>query len=138
MLSDGVRDMDRSAEYFRYWDKADPAVEGSSFWHPLVYHCLDVAACGQVFLWHQPAWLENMAVLSGLDPGVLSQWLAFLLAIQDISKCTGRHTEDHFASSMDYEPCFLALSQLRQEQSGPRVETRQDTDCWRTCWMLPR
>jgi hypothetical protein len=30
--------------YFRYWGKADPKYEGQSKWHPLVYHCLDVAA----------------------------------------------------------------------------------------------
>ncbi|TCT22984.1 HD domain-containing protein [Thiobaca trueperi] len=78
--------MEYLADYFRYWGKADPAVETGVSWHPLVYHCLDVAACGQVLLRCQPAWLDKMAVLSGLDPVVLSPWLAFLLAIHDIGK----------------------------------------------------
>lgn len=78
--------MESSETYFRYWGKADRKFDGEPKWHPLVYHCLDVAACGQALLRHQPAWLEKMAVLSGLDPDVLSQWLAFLLAIHDIGK----------------------------------------------------
>lgn len=32
--------------YFRYWGKADPSYEGDPKWHPLPYHCLDVAAEG--------------------------------------------------------------------------------------------
>lgn len=75
-----------SETYFRYWGKADSTFDGEPKWHPLIYHCLDVAACGQVLLRHQPVWLEKMAVLSGLDPGTLSHWLAFLLAIHDIGK----------------------------------------------------
>ena len=34
--------MEYLAGYFRYWGKADPAVETGGSWHPLVYHCLDV------------------------------------------------------------------------------------------------
>lgn len=78
--------MESSDTYFRYWGKADRNFGGEPKWHPLVYHCLDAAACGQVLLRHQPAWLEKIAVLSGIDPGVLSQWLTFLLAIHDIGK----------------------------------------------------
>jgi CRISPR-associated endonuclease/helicase Cas3 len=35
--------------YFRYWGKADPNYEGEPKWHPLVYHCLDVAAVAAVW-----------------------------------------------------------------------------------------
>lgn len=34
---------------FKYWGKARPQMDGPS-WHPLVYHNLDVAASGKVFL----------------------------------------------------------------------------------------
>lgn len=78
--------MECPANYFCYWGKAEPPLEEITAWHPLVYHSLDVATCGQVLLRHQPAWLEKMAVLSGLDPAILSQWLVFLLAIHDIGK----------------------------------------------------
>lgn len=29
--------------YYRYWGKADINSSGEPQWHPLVYHCLDVA-----------------------------------------------------------------------------------------------
>lgn len=29
---------------FDYWGKADPNYPGEQKWHPLPYHCLDVAA----------------------------------------------------------------------------------------------
>ncbi|MHB0889127.1 HD domain-containing protein [Acidithiobacillus sp.] len=33
-----------SAEpYFAYWGKADPNYPNDPKWHPLIYHCLDVA-----------------------------------------------------------------------------------------------
>ncbi|WP_372694224.1 HD domain-containing protein, partial [Immundisolibacter sp.] len=34
----------------RYWGKADPAYPADPKWHPLVYHCLDVAAVGVEYL----------------------------------------------------------------------------------------
>ena len=36
--------IDSLPRYFKYWGKADPKYEGEPVWHPLVYHCLDVAA----------------------------------------------------------------------------------------------
>ncbi len=78
--------MEYSKTYFRYWGKADPGLDGEPRWHPLVYHCLDVAACGHKLSQAQPAWLQTMAVLCGVDHAILSQWLVFLLAIHDIGK----------------------------------------------------
>lgn len=34
----------RTNSYFRYWGKADPNYPGESKWHPLAYHCLDIAS----------------------------------------------------------------------------------------------
>ena len=34
----------------RYWGKAKPETNSGPQWHPLVYHCLDVAACGRKLL----------------------------------------------------------------------------------------
>jgi len=39
--------MSKPEGYFRYWGKADPKYQGEPKWHPLVYHCLDVAAVDQ-------------------------------------------------------------------------------------------
>ena len=41
--------------YFRYWGKADPSYPGEPKWHPLVYHCLDVAAVGGEYLRRTPS-----------------------------------------------------------------------------------
>lgn len=71
---------------FRYWGKADPHYPSEPKWHPLVYHCLDVAACGQVLLQRQPAWLNTLTRLSGIEPATLPRWLVFLLAIHDLGK----------------------------------------------------
>jgi CRISPR-associated endonuclease/helicase Cas3 len=32
--------------YLKYWGKADPKYPSEPKWHPLVYHCLDMAAVG--------------------------------------------------------------------------------------------
>jgi len=71
---------------FRYWGKADQNSCGEPRWHPLVYHSLDVAACGQVLLNRQPAWLDKLAYLSGIDRETVLHWIVFLLAIHDIGK----------------------------------------------------
>ena len=41
--------------YFRYWGKADPNYPGTPKWHPLAYHCLDVAAVGIEYLRRTPS-----------------------------------------------------------------------------------
>ena len=41
--------------YFHYWGKADPHYAGEPKWHPLVFHCLDVAAVGVEYLRCAPA-----------------------------------------------------------------------------------
>lgn len=71
---------------FEYWGKADANDAGEATWHPLVHHCLDVAACGQVLLARQPAWLEKLERLSGIEQSRLVPWIVFLLAIHDIGK----------------------------------------------------
>jgi len=71
---------------FEYWGKADANYAGEPKWHPLVYHCLDVAACGQVLLARQPAWMEKLERLSGIEQSKLAPWIVFLLAIHDIGK----------------------------------------------------
>ena len=37
-------------DIFRYWGKANPADPHEHQWHPLAYHCLDVAAVGLEYL----------------------------------------------------------------------------------------
>lgn len=46
----------------RYWGKADPAYPADPKWHPLVYHCLDVAAVGVEYLRRAPAQRRLFAI----------------------------------------------------------------------------
>lgn len=71
---------------FRYWGKADAARECGPTWHPLAYHCLDVAACAAVLLDRRPAWLSAVSRMSGLEVDRLGPWLWFQAAIHDIGK----------------------------------------------------
>jgi CRISPR-associated endonuclease/helicase Cas3 len=54
--------------YLRYWGKADPTYRDEPKWHPLAYHCLDVAACGLVLLEVQPAWLSGAGRITWGSP----------------------------------------------------------------------
>jgi len=74
---------------FEYWGKADANYAGEPKWHPLVYHCLDVAAVGQV-------WLESSKALriafqaafaqADADTRLARGWLPFFLALHDLGK----------------------------------------------------
>lgn len=70
-----------------YWGKADPAYPGEPKWHPLAYHCLDVAAVAC-------AWWESCASLRGNfamafpaepDKERLRAWV-LLFALHDLGK----------------------------------------------------
>lgn len=102
---------------FRYWGKADPNYPSEPKWHPLVYHCLDVAACGQALLASQPAWLKTLHRLSGLTADALSPWLLFLLVVHDVGKFA-----DGFQSR-----CPYWMEQLQGRKANVPQDTRHDT-----------
>ena len=78
--------MSELPDYFRYWGKADPKYSGEPKWHPLAYHCLDVAACAKILIDARYEWPDKIARISGLRLDLLSEWLVFLLTIHDIGK----------------------------------------------------
>jgi len=122
------------APILRYWGKADEKYVGPQTWHPLAYHSLDVAACGQELLRQQPAWLENLSRLTGIDVRILEPWLIFLLAVHDLGKfSTGfqslpknpfghtaqvaydvRHDTLGYALAMEYLPKWLGFQELAE------------------------
>lgn len=69
----------------RYWGKADPAYSGEPKWHPLAYHCLDVAAVGAEYLDRAPAVRRLFAQRLGGEQGLIG-WIAFWLALHDLGK----------------------------------------------------
>lgn len=81
--------MSKPEGYFRYWGKADPDYPGEPKWHPLVYHCLDVAAVAAVW-WEQSPALRR-AFLSAFNIekkhiARLRAWILFFTALHDIGK----------------------------------------------------
>ncbi len=102
---------------FRYWGKADPAYPGEPKWHPLVYHCLDVAACGLSLLESRPAWFDTLTRLSGLPGQHVHNWVVFLLALHDSGKFG-----DGFQSR-----CPEWMEKLQGRKSDAPQDTRHDT-----------
>src|SRR5690242_18931249 len=74
----------RSASTF--WGKARPHAGAAHPWHPLLYHCLDVAAVGEALLAEWPWVVEAVADVTGWSPDALRRTLPFLLALHDIGK----------------------------------------------------
>lgn len=109
----------------RYWGKAGRNDAGEPIWHPLIYHSLDVAAVGYVFLRKNACVRKRLAQMLGLDEDDLV-WLAvFFLGLHDIGKFA-RH--------------FQALRpELLRELQGVEVElpyVRHDSLgelLWKTC-----
>ncbi len=70
--------------YLQFWGKAErpPGLE----WHPVAYHCLDVAAVADVLLRVNPRRLRRMATLLGTEPDAARSFLVKLIALHDIGK----------------------------------------------------
>ncbi len=78
---------DTETSYFRYWGKARKEGEGNGApYHLLPYHCLDVAAVGQVLLKQHDGLRHSLAQLMGLDEDELIRSLPFFLALHDVGK----------------------------------------------------
>lgn len=69
--------------YYRYWGKASREDGG---YHLLPYHCLDVAAVGQVLLTQSPRLLKRLSRLTGMDEKSFIRWMIFFLALHDLGK----------------------------------------------------
>lgn len=75
--------------YFRYWGKADPAYPSEPKWHPLAYHCLDVAAVAGA--WWDTSPVIRRAFLAAFDQPDsaarrLRAWALFFVALHDLGK----------------------------------------------------
>ena len=56
--------------------------------HPLLYHLLDVAACCESTLTHNPRRLERAAALLNVDPDTLARTTVALAALHGLGKAT--------------------------------------------------
>ena len=74
-------------DYLTYWGKATPtAPPPSPRWHPVVHHCLDVAASVAALLATRPGALARGAALLRLPPNEAERLLVALAALHDLGK----------------------------------------------------
>ncbi|MEW6489319.1 MAG: CRISPR-associated helicase Cas3' [Thermodesulfobacteriota bacterium] len=102
--------------YLRYWGKARTVDKGGGF-HLLVYHCLDVAAAGEVLLGEQPSLVSGVADFLRVGVDELRRWLVTLLAGHDVGKFG-----DGF---QNLRPDLLCSLQGRESRAG--YDERHDT-----------
>jgi CRISPR-associated endonuclease/helicase Cas3 len=112
--------MDGDRLTLRYWGKAKPQMSNGPQWHPLVYHCLDVAACGRILLEADRERRRSLARLANLDEEALLAWLSFLLAIHDVGKFS-----DGF---QNLQPDLFRILQGRETRA--LYDERHDTLGW--------
>lgn len=75
--------------YLYLWGKARPASGGGPPYHPLPYHCLDVAACADAILTREPeATREMMGAILGLTWEDARTWLLVAIACHDLGKAS--------------------------------------------------
>ena len=71
----------------RFWGKARPlCADHGPGWHPLAFHCLDVAAVGQSLLAKHRRLGDHLSRLIGLDREETARLAVFLLCLHDIGK----------------------------------------------------
>ncbi|WP_338415607.1 CRISPR-associated helicase Cas3' [uncultured Sphaerotilus sp.] len=79
---------DAKTDAWAYWGKARPSEgTGGGYCHLLVYHALDVAAVGAMYLRRSPAlrqWLRESLCIE--DDSALLAWVTFWLALHDLGK----------------------------------------------------
>lgn len=71
---------------YLYWGKARPDSGNGPQYHLLVYHSLDVAAVGVVYLEKSPVFLNACCALLRCSREAFLSWAAFFLALHDIGK----------------------------------------------------
>lgn len=73
-------------DLMRLWGKARPATTASCDWHPLVCHCLDVAAVGEKLLDLHAAKVERLAKQLEWSTEAFRGAVLLLLAVHDLGK----------------------------------------------------
>lgn len=74
-------------DLYSFWGKARPAVlDNGPNWHPLVFHCLDVAAVGEALLTEHRGLGESLFRLLGPSQEQTVSLIRYLLCLHDIGK----------------------------------------------------
>ncbi|MDX1653597.1 MAG: CRISPR-associated helicase Cas3' [Candidatus Competibacteraceae bacterium] len=112
--------MSRFQQLFQYWGKTRPA------YHPLPYHCLDVAATGRIYLERHHRLRRFLSGQLGLDEQAFLDWFTFFLALHDLGK---------FAETFQGQrPELLqALQGRKVERASPIRHDSLGYAAWREC-----
>ena len=91
-------------DVFRFWGKAQHLQpECGPGWHPLIFHCLDVAAVGEALLAKHRRMGDHLARLLGLEREETARLATWLLCLHDVGKLAKKFQ----AKDPDlYPPCF--------------------------------
>jgi CRISPR-associated endonuclease/helicase Cas3 len=123
----------------RYWGKADRNYPGEPKWHPLVCHCLDVAAVGWEFLDRfAPARQLIAAELGTHDEAAVIRWSVFWLALHDLGKFSEAFQSQHpdlFHELRGRNPSPARPYRVRHDTLGMLfwrdvLESASRTDTW--------
>ena len=90
-------------DILHFWGKARPKSPAGPCWHPLVFHCLDVAAVGESLLERHPGLARSLSGLVELPPNDTTRLLRLLLCLHDIGKFAKRFQAKE---PKLYPPCF--------------------------------
>ncbi|SDX92327.1 CRISPR-associated helicase/endonuclease Cas3 [Nitrosomonas sp. Nm33] len=74
---------------FNYWGKADPNYPDEQKWHPLPYHCLDVASVAAAWWDTDPTIQRTFLAAFGctqIQQNKLRAWILFFIALHDLGK----------------------------------------------------
>ena len=77
-------------ETLHFWGKARPNDPAGPRWHPLVFHCLDVAAVGEALLERHDGLARSLSGLLELPRDDVARLLRLLLCLHDIGKFAKR------------------------------------------------
>ena len=92
-----------NAGVFQFWGKAQALPDTGPRWHPLIFHCIDVAAVGNQLLQEDRSLSERLCRLMGLESVDFARLAPYLLSLHDIGKFAKR-----FQAKVPerYPPCF--------------------------------
>ncbi|SFU27249.1 CRISPR-associated helicase/endonuclease Cas3 [Pseudoduganella namucuonensis] len=105
--------------YFHYWGKARPSKAEIAEFHLLVFHSLDVAAVGRIYLRRSKSLLKVCASLLRCSEDALLSWATFMLALHDL----GKFSEAFQSQRAD----ILRVLQEREPNGAVRYLERHDS-----------
>ncbi len=78
--------MNGNVDFYSYWGKAHACENNRWVYHLLVYHCLDVASVGEIWLKKNSQFIEDISNFCGISIKTIREWLLLFIALHDVGK----------------------------------------------------